>query len=71
MDVRVARAAVAGIFEMMVLQIRECVRHVLLAGENLLGPDHFAAALDPHGARDVIETGIDEQFRADRASAQL
>ena len=49
-DVDVAGAAEQGIFEMVVLEVGEAVRHVRLAGEERLLPQDLAVAQDAAGA---------------------
>src|SRR5215469_2237221 len=58
-------------FEMVMLEVGEAVAHVLLAGSNLLLPDRPTVAEDAHCSGDVVEPGIDHQFRADAAVAKL
>src|SRR5579872_6990388 len=70
-DVQGAGLAVKGEFEMVVLEIRQAVTHVVLAGGDLFLPQHVVAAEDAHRTRNVVEHGIDHELRADAAHAQL
>ncbi len=70
-DMRIAGAAVARILEVVVLQILQRMHHVRLTGGDLLRPERVAASLDPYLAGRVVQRLRDEQFRPDRALAQL
>ena len=71
MDVRVARPAVRRVFEVMMLQVRHCMRHVRLSRCERARPNRFAVPQNSHPAVRVIEFAIDDQFRANRARPQL
>lgn len=70
-DVGIAGTTVSSIFKMMMFQIFESVGHVSLAGEELVGPDDFAIAFDGDTAAIVFEVGVDDEFRAEGAGAEL
>src|SRR3546814_16463568 len=61
MDVDIAGAAEAGIFEMVVFEVADRVRHIRLTRDEGLFPDRLAVAHDAAGAFDMIggraETG--------------
>jgi len=46
MNVRVAGSAMLGVFEMMMFEVRNRVRHLLFASLKRLLPKGFSAALD-------------------------
>ena len=68
-DMRVARAEVAGVLEMVVLQIFERVRHPRFATGDFLRPNPPPAAPDAGKSQDKIEPRIDNQFRPDCTGA--
>ena len=70
-DMHVAGPPVRVEFEMMMLDIREAVAHLYLAGMDLFRPKQFAAALDGYLARDGLKFRIDHEFRAERAVANF
>ena len=70
-DVHVARNPVRLEFKMMLLDLLQRERGVLFAGPDFLGPYRIPVPLHRNRARDVLEFGIERQFRSDRAISQL
>ena len=71
MDMDVAGTAEQVIFEMMMFQIGEAVRHIAFARQERLFPDRDAIAQDAAGTLDMRRRGADQQFRAKRGLPQL
>ena len=71
MHMRVARAAVRLELEMVVLNIREAVAHLGLAGADGLRPDDFPRALDLTSPGHGGKFRRDDQFRPERAGAHF
>ena len=60
------------VLEMMVLQIRQRMAHVFLAGEKLARiVDHIFPTVNSAGATDVLERLICDEFRPDSARPQF
>ena len=70
-DVDVAGAPEQGIFEMVVLEVGEAVRHVRLAAQEGLLPQDLPVAQDPAGAAQILRQIADQQFRSQRGRTQL
>src|SRR3546814_10638403 len=71
MVVDIAGAAEAGIFEMVVFEVADRVRHIRLTRDEGLFPDRLAVAHDAAGAFDMIGERAGQQFGAERGRAQL
>src|SRR3546814_6637604 len=67
----IAGAAEAGIFEMVVFEVADRVRHIRLTRDEGLFPDRLAVAHDAAGAFDMIGERAGQQFGAERGRAQL
>src|SRR3546814_18992126 len=67
----IAGAAEAGIFEMVVFEVADRVRHIRLTRDEGLFPDRLAVAHDAAGAFDMIGELAGQQFGAERGRAQL
>src|SRR5690349_14372377 len=65
MDMHVARNPVRFEFEMMLLDLFQPERRMLLAGADLLAPYRRATPLHRYSARDVLELGLERQLRTD------
>src|SRR3546814_20909732 len=64
MVVDIAGAAEAGIFEMVVFEVADRVRHIRLTRDEGLFPDRLAVAHDAAGAFDMIGERDRKQFGA-------
>ena len=71
MDVDVAGAAEQGIFEVMRLEIGDCVRHVLFAGQERLFPDNLLPSLYARCPLDVAGQVADQQLRPEARNPEL
>src|SRR3546814_17906890 len=69
MDVDIAGAAEAGIFEMVVFADADRVRHIRLTRDEGLFPDRLAVAPDAAGAFEMIGARAGTQFGAARGRA--
>src|SRR5436305_1102347 len=70
-DVRIARATVVRIFEMMVLEVLDGIAHVRFAGGERLTPNGLSRSLNFYCALRTIETSANHNLRTRGASAQL
>ena len=71
MYMHVARLAERRIFEVMVFEIGDGVRHVRFARQERLFPQRLAVAHDARGAADVGRQVADQNLRSERGVAQL
>src|SRR3546814_10588486 len=71
MDMHVAGAAEQAIFEMMVLEVGDAVRHIRFARQKGLFPQRPAIAYDAADPLDMRGQFADEQFGTERRGAQL
>ena len=62
MDMDVARTPKLRIFEVMMLEIGNRVRHIRLARKERLFPDRLTVANDAAGPADVIRQRAEQQF---------
>jgi hypothetical protein len=70
-DMQVAGLAEDRIFEVMVFQIGEAVRHVRLTRQEGLFPDHLVLAQDTAVAAQILGQGADQNLRAEGGHPQL
>ncbi|MPL90050.1 hypothetical protein SDC9_36095 [bioreactor metagenome] len=68
---QIARAPERGVFEMVVLEICDRVRHVLLARQERLVEDHRIAAQDARAALDMRGQRAEPQLRAEARRAEF
>src|SRR3546814_11810362 len=71
MDMHVAGAAEQAIFEMMVLEVGDAVRHIRFARQKGLFPQRPAIAYDAADPLDMRGQFADEQFGTERRGAPL